>query len=260
MNNERLILVSNDDGYLAKGVRELIGWLSQYGKVVAVCPDQGRSGQSMALTFNSPLWLEKTESPVEGCEMWRCSGTPVDCIKIARQEVLGGRLPDLVVAGINHGSNASVNVLYSGTMGAVFEGCSWNVPAIGFSLTDHAADADFAPCRQVVEKVVEGVLANGLPAGVCLNVNIPHGVAAGMPVVLAREGAGRWSEEFQAYTDPHGRRFYWLTGHFINEEPDATDTDIYALAQGAAAVTPQLLDRSAPAGALPEWLEKTFRQ
>lgn len=249
-----LILVSNDDGYQAKGVRQLIEWLSRYGHVVAVCPDTGRSGQSMALTFNSPLWIGQSESPVEGCEMWHCSGTPVDCIKIAQHTILKGVKPDLVVAGINHGSNSSVNVLYSGTMGAVFEGCSRDVPAIGFSLTDHNPDADLSACEEVVTKVVEGVLKNGLPDGICLNVNIPKNGKKGMPVKLARACRGRWSEEFQKYLDPHGREFYWLTGHFINEELEATDTDEWALANGCASVVAEELNRTAAASRTPEWL------
>lgn len=249
-----LILLSNDDGYQAKGVRELMKWLSRFGKVVAVCPDAGRSGQSMALTFNSPLWIAKTDSPVEGCEMWHCSGTPVDCIKIAQHTILKGVKPDLVVAGINHGSNASVNVLYSGTMGAVFEGCSWNVPAVGFSLTDHDPDADFSACEDVVERVVSGVLKNGLPEGVCLNVNIPKGAQKGMPIRLTRACRGRWSEEFKEYQDPHGRTFYWLTGYFINEEPEATDTDEYALSQGCTSIVAEELNRTAGKTRTPEWL------
>ena len=251
MNSEKLILVSNDDGYQAKGVRELMKWLSRYGKVVAVCPDRGRSGQSMALTFNEPLRLSRVESPVEGCELWHCSGTPVDCIKISRNAVLKGVKPDLVVAGINHGSNSSVNVLYSGTMGAVFEGCSWDVPAIGFSLTDHNPDADFSSCEDVVCRIVEDVLENGLPQGLCLNVNIPKGATPGMPIRLTRACKGQWSEEFKEYLDPHGMPFYWITGIFINEEPESTDTDEYALSHGCASVTPELLNRTAPTSDVP---------
>lgn len=250
-----LILVSNDDGYQAKGVRKMIKWLSDYGRVIAVCPDTGRSGQSMALTFNSPLWIAKENNETDNCEMWHCSGTPVDCIKIAQHTILKGEKPALVVAGINHGSNSSVNVLYSGTMGAVFEGCSWNVPAIGFSLCDHNPDADLSPCESVVRTVVEAVLKNGLPDGICLNVNMPKDGKPGMPIRLARACGGRWSEEFRRYVDPVGRDFYWLTGNFINEEPNATDTDEWALSHGAASVVPEALDRTAPA---PEWLKDKF--
>lgn len=253
-----LILLSNDDGYQAKGVRQLMGWLSRFGRVVAVCPDTGRSGQSMALTFNAPLRVEQTESPVEGCELWHCSGTPVDCIKIAQHTILNGEKPDLVVAGINHGSNSSVNVLYSGTMGAVFEGCSWNVPAVGFSLTDHHPDADFSACEGVVCRVVEEVLKNGLPDGICLNVNIPKSGKPGMPIRLTRACRGRWSEEFRRYTDPMGKPFYWLTGEFINEEPNATDTDEAALARGEASVVAETLDRTASASQTPAWLHQAF--
>lgn len=241
---KKLILVSNDDGYMAKGVRQLMAMLAPYGEVVAVCPHTGRSGQSMALTFDSPLRVKEEVSPVEGAKLFSCSGTPVDCVKISRYAVLGGRMPDLVVAGINHGSNAAVNVLYSGTMGAVQEGCSWGVPAIGFSLTTHDPDADFSAVKPVVDAVIPRLLVDGLPYGEFVNVNVPAGVAEA-PIALCRECKAHWSEEYKEYTDPMGHPFFMLAGHLVNDEPESPDTDLYALAHGQTSVVVECLDRTA---------------
>lgn len=240
-----LILVSNDDGYQAAGVRRLMEWLAPYGDVVAVCPDSPRSGQSMAITVNSALRVEPVADYDGPGKMYKCNGTPVDCIKLAMHNVLP-RPADLVVSGINHGSNAAINVVYSGTMGAAMEGCAFGLPAIGFSLTDHAPDADFSPARPYVEKIVAGVLEHGLPEGVCLNVNVPD--ITGMPdgMRLVRAARGKWTDEYQEYTDPHGRKFYWLTGKFVNEEPESEDTDEWCLAHRIVSVVPVVLDRTAP--------------
>lgn len=254
---KKLILVSNDDGYLAKGVRELMAMLAPYGEVVAVCPYQGRSGQSMALTFDAPLKVKEEVSPVAGTKLYSCNGTPVDCVKISRYAVLDGRMPDLVVAGINHGSNASVNVLYSGTMGAVQEGCSWGVPAIGFSLTTHDPDADFSSVRPTVDSLVPGILDNGLPEGTFINVNVPAGYAEA-PASLCRECKAHWSEEYKEYQDPMGHTFYMLSGHMINDEPESTDTDLYALENGRTSIVMEALDRTAPDVDIPEWLKKRY--
>lgn len=250
----KLILVSNDDGYMAKGVRELMSMLAPYGDVVAVCPHTGRSGQSMALTFDAPLRVEEVESPVDGTRLFSCNGTPVDCVKVSRNAVLEGRIPDLVVAGINHGSNASVNVVYSGTMGAVQEGCMWGVPAIGFSLTSHDADADFNAVRPVVDTLVPRLLEEGLPKGLFVNVNVPDGVTDA-PLMSCRECKAHWSEEYKEYTDPMGRRFYMLAGNMVNDEPENTDTDLYALAHGYTSVVTECLDRTASVTSVPEWLK-----
>lgn len=243
--NKKLILVSNDDGFQAAGVRELIKFLLPYGEVIAVCPEGPRSGQSMALSFNCALRIWQVDSPVEGTEMYAVNGTPVDCIKLSHYTVLKGRRPDLVVAGINHGSNAGINVLYSGTMGAVQEGCGLGIPSIGFSLTDHAADADFSECRPIVDLLVSKVLAEGLPEGVFLNVNIPHG-AKPKGLRVTTECRGNWSDEYEEYTAPHGGKFYMLSGHFENAEPDNENTDEWALRNGYASVTPERMDRTAP--------------
>lgn len=239
------ILVSNDDGYQANGVHRLCEWLKAFGEVIAVCPDGPRSGQSMAITVNEPLRLTPVPSE-DGIEWYKVNGTPVDCVKLAMHTLFKNEKPGLVVAGINHGSNAAINVVYSGTMGATFEGCAQEIPSIGFSLTDHSADANFEPCKPFVEKIVKKVIEHSLPSGVCLNVNIPttDRELSGMKIV--RGARGHWSDEYERFTDPHGRDFYWLTGRFVNEEPDAEDTDEWCLAHGIVSIVPTLLDRTAP--------------
>lgn len=251
----KLILVSNDDGYMAKGVIELISMLVPYGEVIAVCPNQGRSGQSMALTFDAPLRVKEEKSPVAGAKLYSCNGTPVDCVKISCYSVLNGRKPDLVVAGINHGSNASVNVLYSGTMGAVQEGCSWGVPSIGFSLTTHDPDADFSAVRPVVDSLVPKLLQEGLAKGTFINVNVPAGVTEA-PIALCRECKAHWSEEYKEYEDPMGHRFYMLSGHMINDEPECSETDIFALEHGKTSVVVEAIDRTAPNMVAPGWMKR----
>lgn len=245
VEDKKLILVSNDDGYQAPGVAGLINFLKPFGEVIAVCPEGPRSGQSMALSFDQALRIRKVEGIVEGAEMYAVNGTPVDCVKLSHYTVLKGRRPDLVVAGINHGSNAGINVLYSGTMGAVQEGCGLGIPAIGFSLTDHSRSADFSECRQIVEKLVGRVLAEGLPEGIFLNVNIPHGVKP-KGLLVTTECRGNWSDEYVEYEAPHGGKFYMLAGRFVNAEPDNRKTDEWALRNGYASVTPERMDRTAP--------------
>ena len=249
-----LILVSNDDSINALGVHSLISRLVKFGDVVVVCPDAPRSGQSMALTVTEPLWVSELPEYL-GARMYKVSGTPVDCIKLAIHHIVPRR-PDLVVTGINHGSNASINVLYSGTMGAAMEGCAFGIPSIGFSLTDHSPEADFSQCFPVVDILVEHTLRCGLPDGVCLNVNIPsqgHAPARLCPAIGCK---ARWTEEYREYTDPHGRRFYFLTGDFVNEEPDNTHTDLWALDHGYATVVPVTVSRSSETMPEVSWLDE----
>ncbi len=250
------ILVTNDDGFQARGVHELMRFLLPYGEVVAVCPDGPRSAQSMALTFIHPLRLTEVPSPVEGARLYKTNGTPVDCVKLSRYTLFKDRLPDLVVSGINHGSNSAINVIYSGTMGAAFEGCALGVPSVGFSLTTHRPDADFEGCRRFVDMLVPQLLRHGLPEGVCLNVNIPAVTTYPTELRLTRQARGNWTEEYRRYTDPQGEPFYMVCGEFHNEEPDAQDTDEWCLAHGIASVTPQLLDRTAPSA--PQWLREAY--
>ncbi len=244
MEKRPLILVSNDDGIEAIGVHELVDCLLKFGDVVCVCPDGPRSGQSMAISVNTPLRIERLDD-WHGAEMYKVNGTPVDCIKISMHTILGRR-PDLVVSGINHGSNAAINVVYSGTMGAAFEGCACGVPSIGFSLTTHNPKADFSGCLPFVDKIVGSVLKNGLPEGVCLNVNIPASNPAPTEMRITKACKGRWTDEYQEYTDPNGRKFYWLTGKFKNEEPDNEDTDEWCLSHGIVSVVATALDRTDP--------------
>ena len=240
-----LILVSNDDSISAKGVHELIRALQPIGEVVSICPENPQSGMSMALTVNSPLRVTRLED-YHGAAMYKVNGTPVDCIKIGVDNILP-RKPDIVVTGINHGSNAAINVVYSGTMGAAFEGCAYGIPSIGFSLTSHDENADFSPCLPVVEKLVSAVLENGLPDGVCLNVNMPAHVKEYKEMRVVRGCRGRWDDRYEEYRDPARRPFYWLAGNFINEEPQNEDTDEWCLNHGIVSIVPVLLERTYPA-------------
>ena len=235
-----LILVSNDDSYSAKGVHELIRSLRHKGEVVCVCPELPQSGMSMALTVNSPLTVKRLPD-YDGAKMYKVNGTPVDCIKMAIDHLMTEK-PDIVVSGINHGSNAAINVVYSGTMGAAFEGCAYGIPSIGFSLTSHSEDADFTACMPVVDKLVDLVLKNGLPEGVCLNVNMPAGYDEYKEIRVTKGCKGRWDDGYREYIDPAHRPFYWLAGSFINEEPDNEDTDEWCLAHGIVSVVPVKLD------------------
>ena len=241
---ERLILVTNDDGIYAKGVHELVKGLLHLGDVWCVCPELPQSGMSMALTVNSPLRVKQMDDYC-GAKMFRLSGTPVDCVKMGIDNLLP-RKPDIVVSGINHGSNAAINVVYSGTMGAAFEATVYGVPSIGFSLTSHDEDADFCPCMPVVDKLVKVVLEQGLPEGVSLNVNMPAHVREYKKMRVVRGCRGRWDDHYQEYKNPAGQPFYWLAGTFINEEPENEDTDEWCLAHGIVSIVPVLLERTYP--------------
>lgn len=239
-----LILIANDDGITAPGVHRLIDFIHDMGEIVCLCPDSPRSGGSMALTVNGALRV-KDCGEYMGARMYSTNGTPTDCVKLAWHTVLLDRKPDLVVTGINHGSNAAINVLYSGTMGAAQEGCAFGVPSVGFSLTDHSMRADFSACRPFVRAIVSGMLSHGMPEGICLNVNIPDSVQPPVCMRLVRACRGNWSDEYKQYTDPAGHAFYMLAGALINAEPDSTDTDLHVLSQGEVSVVPVRLDRTA---------------
>lgn len=243
MSQKPLILVSNDDGIDARGVHVLADVLLKFGDVTVVCPDAPQSAKSMALTMNMPLRFTRLDD-YHGAKMYKVNGTPVDCVKIA-MHTLGERVPDLVVSGINHGSNAAINVLYSGTMGAALEGCAFGIPSIGFSLTDHSPDADFSPCIPFVESIVGAVLEKGLPEGIALNVNIPNCVPYPTEMRVTKACKGNWTDEYREYTDPQGGKFYWLTGKFKNQEPDNPDTDEWCLSHGIVSVVPVILDITA---------------
>ena len=239
MENRPLIFISNDDGVFAKGINALIDIVRSFGDVFVVAPDEGHSGMSCAITSKIPIRATLLRSEV-GLTVYSCTGTPVDCVKLALGNLLPRR-PDLIIAGINHGSNAAVNVHYSGTMGIAIEGALNNIPSIGFSLTTHSVDADFSGTVKFVEKIVSFVLKKRLPNGVCLNVNIPD-KAEIKGINVCRQAIGFWSEEFEERTDPHQGTYYWLTGFLKNAEPDAEDTDEYALSHGYISVVPCKID------------------
>ena len=256
MKEERpLILVSNDDGIGAKGVHELVRELSVIGEVVCVCPESPQSGMSMALTVNSPLKVKRLED-YHGARMYRVNGTPVDCVKMAVDNLLD-KTPDIVVSGINHGSNAAINVVYSGTMGAALEGCAYGIPSVGFSLTTHDEDADFAPCFPLLLEIVRKVLEKGLPDGICLNVNFPAGYKELKEMRVTRSSKGRWNDRYEEYKDPSGRNFYWLAGEFENAEPENPDTDEWCLKHGITSVVPIMLDPTFRDVEKFKWLEKS---
>ena len=255
MKRKPLILISNDDGIHAPGVHRLIDFIADLADIVCVCPDSPRSGGSMAITVSTPLRITDHE-PYLGARMYTVNGSPVDCVKLAWHTVLRDRRPDLVLSGINHGTNAAINVVYSGTMGAAMEGCAFSIPSIGFSLTTHAMDADFEACRPFVRQLVIDCLEQGLPDGICLNVNIPYCQPAPTQMRLTRACRGNWSDEYREYLDPHGKPFYLLTGKFVNHEPDNPDTDQYCLDHGITSVVPVMLDRTAPFVDLPQYLKQ----
>jgi len=241
MNSKPLILITNDDGDTAKGISVLTKLMMELGDVVVMAPDGPRSAQSNALTVTHPIRFRLLEEK-EGLTRYSCNGTPTDCVKLALNEVLG-RNPDLLVSGINHGSNAAINVIYSGTMGAVLEGCENSIPSIGFSISNFSPDADFSEFEPFILQISKDVLANGLPHAVCLNVNAPAAAINGIRV--SRQCDGRWTKEFAKRVDPHGRSYYWLTGYFDNHEPEAEDTDEWALANDYISVVPTKIDLTA---------------
>lgn len=245
MQNDRpLILISNDDGYRAKGIVSLVDMLRDMGQLIVCAPETVRSGGSMAFSVNTPLFLRQRLHE-DGIDVWSCNGTPVDCVKLALSELCGGRRPDIVVGGINHGDNASVNSHYSGTMGVVTEGCMKHIPSVAFSLCDYGDDADFEPLRDIVRDITARVLRDGLPAGVCLNVNFPLTTLPYRGVRLCRMAHGTWGNEVVRMHHPRGYDYFWLTGEYTNEEPEAEDTDNYALTHGYVAVTPTTIDVTA---------------
>lgn len=240
-----LILVTNDDGITAPGIRALIEVMNTIGDVLVVAPDTPQSAMGHAITINDTLYCNKIK-PIDGQaqQEYSCSGTPVDCVKLAVNEVLK-RKPDLCVSGINHGSNSSINVIYSGTMSAAVEAGTIGIPAIGFSLLDYSLEADFEPAKKYVKKLVMECLENGLPKGVVLNVNIPKLTEDKIKgIKVCRQANAHWEEKFDKRTNPLGRDYYWLTGEFVNNDK-GEDTDEWALANGFVSVVPVQFDLTA---------------
>jgi 5'-nucleotidase len=239
-----LILVTNDDGIEAKGLKELVEVVKPFGDVTVVAPADAQSGMSHAITVKFPLRVKKVREEA-GTTFFKCYGTPVDCVKLAFNQLLD-RKPDMLVSGINHGSNSSTSVFYSGTIGAALEGCINEVPSIGFSLLSLDPDADFTAARSIASRIIGHVLQNGLPGSVCLNVNIPKGSLEEIQgIKVCRQNKGFWREEFDKRTDPMGKNYFWLTGYYYNCEPEAEDTDEWALRNKYVAVVPLHTDLTA---------------
>ena len=238
-----LIFVTNDDGYDAKGIDFLTELMRELGDVKVVAPEDPMSGTGHAVTGREPIRLRKIYSE-NGFEKYACSGTPVDCVKLGEQMVLG-RKPDLMVSGINHGSNAAVNIVYSGTMAAALESTIGGVPSIGFSLLNHSHKADFKHCKKYIMAIVQKVLEKGLPQDTCLNVNIPNIPEKDIKgIKICRQARSRWIEDYEKRTDPAKKEYFWLRGHFELLEDDPA-TDEWALKNNYVSVVPIHFDMTA---------------
>lgn len=279
-NQRPLILVSNDDGITAKGIRELVEMMVLLGEVIVVAPDSPQSGMGHAITIHMPLKIRKSNAFKDlNVEAYECSGTPADCVKLAKFHIFQNRTPDLVVSGVNHGSNTSISVLYSGTMSAAIEAAIEGLPSIGFSLCDYGEDADFSHIRPYLLKIAEQTLQNGLPKNIALNVNFParfekvkeekKGLEIGIQgeierqdddkekidrienpikgVKICRQAQARWQEKFDLRTDPYGRDYLWLAGDFINPDK-GEDTDEWAIKNGYISIVPCQFDMTAHHG------------
>lgn len=236
-----LIFITNDDGYLAKGITSLVEALKGLGEIVVFAPDRHRSAMSSAITTSQPLRY-KLYKKEDNVTWYICNGTPVDCVKLAMNELFE-RKPDLLVSGINHGSNAGISVIYSGTIGAAIEGCIFGVPSMGVSLCDLSPDADFTHVSKIARQFAEKVLEKGLPKGVCLNINVPVGKVKGIKVTTQTQG--KWVNEYYKSQDAWGKDVFWICGNFENWEKDNENTDEWALANGYASVVPVKIDMTA---------------
>ncbi|MCD0473434.1 5'/3'-nucleotidase SurE [Flavobacterium sp. EDS] len=245
MNSKKpLILVTNDDGVSAPGIRALISVMSQIGEVVVVAPDKPQSAMGHAITINSTLYLNKLSKDGDSITEYSCSGTPVDCVKLAVNEILK-RKPDLCVSGVNHGSNSSINVIYSGTMSAAVEAGIEGIPAIGFSLLDYDWNADFESIKSFIKKITLETLENKLPEGVVLNVNFPKLKENEIKgIKICRQAKAQWVEKFDKRKTPSGKDYYWLSGEFVNQDK-GEDTDEWALENGYVSVVPVQFDLTA---------------
>ena len=233
-----LILIANDDSIYSKGIRVLTEIMSELGEVVVVAPDTHQSGMGHAITLGEPLRVVKTNDFGDQVQSYKCSGTPADCVKIGKHQILKDRKIDLVVSGINHGSNASIAVLYSGTMSAAIEAAMEGIPAIGFSLCDFASDANFSHCHDYIIKICQQVLVHGLPKGLTLNVNFP--AFSSMPlqgVKVVKQANAIFRERFEERKDPYGKPYYWMDGDLFNEDLN-NNTDLDALAENYVSIVP----------------------
>ncbi len=240
MKEKPIILVTNDDGVTSPGIRTLVDAVRPLGEVIVVAPDSPQSGMGHAITIEDPLRLEEIQL-FDGIQAYQCTGTPVDCVKLAVDKVLH-RKPDLCVSGINHGSNSSINVIYSGTMSAAMEAAIEGIPAVGFSLLEYDWHADMEASGYYARLISQRVLEQGLPEHALLNVNIP-GLALSdvQGHRFCRQARAKWQEEFTERIDPRGRKYYWLTGKFVNFDK-GEDTDVWALEHGYVSIVPVLFD------------------
>ncbi len=251
-----VILITNDDGISAPGIRALIAVMKEIGTVVVVAPDSPQSAMGHAITINNTLFINKINIDDEVEQEYSCSGTPVDCVKLAVNEILKQK-PDLCVSGINHGSNSSINVIYSGTMSAAVEAGIEGIPAIGFSLLDYDWNADFETIKPFVRKIALEVLQNGLPKGVVLNVNFPKLKESEIKgIKVCRQAKAFWMEKFDKRKTPQGKDYYWLTGEFVNQD-SGDDTDEWALENGYISIVPVQFDLTAH-HAIPQLNTYTF--
>ncbi len=225
MNNQRKILITNDDGVKSKGISALIEMMRPYGDITVVAPFEAQSGMSAALTIGKPLRLTELRSE-EGLKVYACSGTPADCVKMAMNQIYSGSTPDLLVSGINHGSNASIASLYSGTLGAAAEGTVYGIPSIGFSLASHNPKADFSAVQHFGKIILDNFLKHPVKADTFLNINFPAVEISDIKGIrFCHQGKGQWIKEFEERTDPYGFNYYWMTGEFFNLEPENLDAD-----------------------------------
>ena len=243
MIEKPLILITNDDSVKAPGIRALIRYIRPFGRVVVVAPDRPQSGTAHALTIAHPLRLELLAKETD-YEEYSCNGTPADCVKLAFKVVLRRR-PDFLFSGINHGSNASINIIYSGTMAAVLEGALAGVPSVGFSLNNYSQNANFNHAEKFIKTIASTVIENGLPIGVCLNVNIPDVPADEIKgIKICRQAEGTWQEDFDEREDPHGREYYWMKGVYV-KIGNGQDTDQWAMENNFVAIVPVQFDLTA---------------
>jgi 5'-nucleotidase len=250
-----VILITNDDGITAPGIKALVEAVRGLGRIVVVAPDSPQSGMGHAITIGHPLRLNKIEI-FDGVESWQCSGTPVDCVKLARDKILHAK-PDLCLSGINHGANHSINVIYSGTMSAAMEAAIEGVPSVGFSSLDYKFEADFTIAAEVARDIAKRMLAAPMPVHTLLNVNIPIVSKEQFKgLKLCRQAYARWAENFDHRTDPRGKDYYWMVGKFVNMDKD-TGTDVDALKEGYASVVPIKIDFTDYK--MKEWLEHQWQ-
>ncbi len=243
MQKKPLILVTNDDSYRAKGIRELVDMIKYFGKIVVVAPQNAMSAKSHSITVTDPLWLKKIKEETD-IEWYHLSGTPADCVKFAVHKILAQK-PDLVVSGINHGPNYSVSQFYSGTVAAAVEGTLNGIPSIAFSVNDFDPEAGFRHTQKHIKSILKEVLANPLPKDICLNVNFPDEKSAIKGLKVCRQTRGKWVEEFIEHEHPFMGKHYWLAGTFTNFEPDDSDNDVWAVENGYTSVLPMNIDLTA---------------